>query len=118
MWEFQMETSLCVFCDYRTAALTDTVCTEEEGGSLFYHRDILKKQLREDHSSTGRAQTLRYISPAFTYPDKMPSSTALSFLLISFDWALMGFADNIPLFFTVVFLIKIQCDMLDFSPGL
>lgn len=65
--------------------LQPMLCTQEEGGPRFYHGDIVKKQLRKDHSGTGEAQTLRYISSAFTYPDKMLSLTALSFLLISFD---------------------------------
>lgn len=58
--------------------------TQEESGSLFYHQDILKKQLRKDQSSTGGTQTQRYISSAFTYPDKALSLTALSFLLLSY----------------------------------
>lgn len=34
-----------------------TLRTQEESGSLFYHRGILKKQLRKDHSSAGGTQT-------------------------------------------------------------
>lgn len=71
-----------------------TLCSQEASGSLFYRQDILKKQLRKDHSSTLGNAAPRGVSLLLSLTQiRRRAWQHFHFCheLISYDWALMGF---------------------------
>lgn len=90
--------------------------TEEESGSLFCHRDILKKQPRKDHSSAGGTRPREVYLPSLSLPSQIKRSDWQRFHFyhkpILYDWALMGFLWITCLCFHCIFfvLIKIHYD--------